>query len=95
MSFLRHREIYPSDGDPGIVVDVPSHRLDEFPVGYFSASCTPALLASASPLCDKVTLLVDCFSATGEQCLNWLSQPRGQAQTKSAKVVMMSLRICS
>lgn len=26
-----------------------AHRLDEFPVGYSSASCTPALLASASP----------------------------------------------
>ena len=27
----------------------PAHRLDEFPVGYSSASCTPAALASASP----------------------------------------------
>jgi hypothetical protein len=27
----------------------PAHRLDEFPVGYSSASCTPALLASAWP----------------------------------------------
>ena len=27
----------------------PAHRLDEFPVGYSSASCTPAVLASASP----------------------------------------------
>ena len=26
-----------------------AHRLDEFPVGYSSASCTPAALASASP----------------------------------------------
>src|SRR5205823_12116339 len=57
MSFLRHREIYPSDGDPGIVVDVPSHRLDEFPVSYFSASYTPALLASASPTVDHSALM--------------------------------------
>ena len=27
----------------------PAHGLDEFPVGYSSASCTPAALASASP----------------------------------------------
>jgi hypothetical protein len=26
-----------------------AHRLDEFPVGYSSASCSPAELASASP----------------------------------------------
>src|SRR5690242_4994464 len=49
MSFLRYQEIYPPDGNAGIAADVPAHRLDEFPVGYSSASCTPALLASASP----------------------------------------------
>ena len=27
----------------------PAHRLDEFPVGYSSASCSPAALASALP----------------------------------------------
>jgi hypothetical protein len=49
MSFFRYQEIYPPDGNAGIAADVPAHRLDEFPVGYSSASCTPALLASASP----------------------------------------------
>jgi hypothetical protein len=53
MSFFRHREIFRSD-----VIRLigerpssrsPAHRLDEFPVGYSSASCTPAALASASP----------------------------------------------
>src|SRR5436190_1671678 len=49
MSFLRHREIYPSDGG---VIDsnhAPAHRLDEFPAGYSLAVRTPALSASASP----------------------------------------------
>ena len=53
MSFFRHREIFRSD----VIRSVrerrnrrsPAHRLDEFPVGYSSPSCTPALLASASP----------------------------------------------
>jgi FtsX-like permease family len=52
MSFFRHREIFRSDA---IRLDEerrnrrsPAHRLDEFPVGYSSASCTPAALASAS-----------------------------------------------
>jgi hypothetical protein len=53
MSFFRHREIFRSD-----VIRLigerpsgrsPAHRLDEFPAGYSSASCTPAALASASP----------------------------------------------
>src|SRR6185437_4206401 len=52
-SFFRHREIIRSD----VIRSVrerrnrrsPAHRLDEFPVGYSSASCTPALRASASP----------------------------------------------
>ena len=53
MSFLRHREIFRSD-----VIRLVrerrnrrslAHRLDEFPVGYSSASCTPAELAPALP----------------------------------------------
>jgi putative transposase len=54
MSFFRHEEIYQSDvggnssgerpqGRP------PTHRSDESPAGYSSASCSPAELASASP----------------------------------------------
>jgi hypothetical protein len=34
MSFFRHQEIFPSDGDAGNKVGVPAHRLDEFPAGY-------------------------------------------------------------
>ena len=34
-------------------------------------------------VCDKVTLPVEFFSSNGEQCLNWLCQARGQAQTVS------------
>ena len=53
MSFYRHgKSINPMpgagiDGEPDS--DSPSHRLDEFPSGYSSASCSPAELASASP----------------------------------------------
>jgi hypothetical protein len=43
MSFLRHREIYPSDGDASLTASVPAHRLDEFPAGYSSADCSPAV----------------------------------------------------
>lgn len=57
MSFLRHEQIYQSDmvsnwrSGAGLVRLRPgaSHRLDESATGYSSASCTPALLASASP----------------------------------------------
>src|SRR5208283_4245031 len=31
-------------------------------------------------VCSKLILPVEDFSSNGEQCLNWLSQPRGQAQ---------------
>src|SRR5437660_9432962 len=53
MSFLRHQEIYQSDERKSERARPCSHalahRLDEFPVGYSLASCTPAALASASP----------------------------------------------
>jgi len=54
MSFFRHKEIYRSDGDSLNIgkpaeTGSPDHRFDESPAGYSSASCTPALLASASP----------------------------------------------
>src|SRR6266852_2317975 len=56
MSFLRHLEIYPSDGDATRVSRVPAHRLDEFPAGYSSAGCSPAEPASASPTEDHFAL---------------------------------------
>src|SRR5258708_35057839 len=33
MSFLRHEEIYPSDGGAHLPVNASPHRLDEFPAG--------------------------------------------------------------
>src|SRR5216684_3596709 len=56
MSFLRHLEIYPSDGYATRVNRVPAHRLDEFPAGYSSAGCSPAEPASASPTEDHFAL---------------------------------------
>ena len=49
MSFLRHEEIYPFD--EGVIPQDHAlpHRTDEFPAGYSSAGCTPAVPASASP----------------------------------------------
>jgi hypothetical protein len=49
MSFFRHEEIYPSDGDTVVLDRAPAHRLDEFPVGYSLAGCSPAEPASAWP----------------------------------------------
>jgi hypothetical protein len=54
MSFFRHGEIYQSDVGGNSSGErpksrPPSHRSDESPAGYSSASCSPAELASASP----------------------------------------------
>jgi putative transposase len=55
MSFFRHAEIYRPMWDSGCrslgatTAAAPTHRLDEFPVGYSSAGCSPAEPASASP----------------------------------------------
>jgi len=49
MSFLRHQEIFPSDGGANLTANTPAHRLDEFPAGYSLAGCSPAWPASASP----------------------------------------------
>lgn len=53
MSFFRHKEIYQSDvGGNSSGSDQeppPTHRSDESPAGYSSASCSPAELTSASP----------------------------------------------
>jgi putative transposase len=54
MSFPRHGEIYPSDPSPKNGEESnrdpsPAHRLDESPVGYSSAGCSPAEPACASP----------------------------------------------
>ena len=58
MRFSRHEEIYRPMWDSvpqglgASIAAAPTHRLDEFPAGYSSASCTPAELASASPTVD-------------------------------------------
>ena len=51
MSFLRHREIYPVEtGGRGRNRGYArTSRLDESPVGYSLAGCSPAEPASASP----------------------------------------------
>src|SRR5882724_1177835 len=53
MSFLRHREIYQVEDRFGGRGRNPGHaralRLDESPVGYSLAGCSPAEPASASP----------------------------------------------
>ncbi len=53
MSFFRHGEIYQSDvgnsSGERPMSRPPTHRSDESPAGYSSASCSPAELASASP----------------------------------------------
>jgi transposase InsO family protein len=54
MSFFRHGEIYQSDERDRNSGErpksrPPTHRSDESPAGYSSASCSPAELASASP----------------------------------------------
>jgi putative transposase len=54
MSFFRQGEIYQSDeekhnGGEQHNSRPPTHRPDESPAGYSSASCSPAELASASP----------------------------------------------
>lgn len=83
MSFLRHTEIYPSDGGAGTMTSASAHRLDEFPVSYSLAGCSPAEPASAS----LTTASVHCLclaeqrnSANGNLSLIRLSQPRGALQ---------------
>jgi hypothetical protein len=56
MSFLRHQQIFRSDvlfffaeGEAVTGFAPRHHRLDESATGYSLASCSPALLASASP----------------------------------------------
>lgn len=70
MSFQRHREIYPSDGDAGITDGVPAYRLDEFPAGYSLAGCAPALPASASPAASEYALSSSCRSITFHRTVN-------------------------
>ena len=70
MSFLRHREIYPSDGGAIALDHAPAHRLDEFPVGYSLAGCAPALPASASPTASEYAVQSSCRSTVFQRTAN-------------------------
>jgi len=86
MSFLRHREIYPSDGGQAHLGPAPAHRLDEFPAGYSLAGCSPAEPASASPAMRSMRYVVPAdndLSANGNLSLISVSHPRGAAQTSN------------
>ena len=94
MSFLRHREIYRSDGlgfrESGARsggLHAPTHRFDEFPAGYSLAGCAPAEPASASPAEQKFTMKAiprpSFFSANGETLLSRLSHFRGPPRMSS------------
>jgi len=71
MSFLRHQENYQSDEQQSERAQLLSyalaHRLDEFPVGYSLASCSPAELASASP----TGLIVSTAPVEGKHFFRW------------------------
>ena len=71
LSFSRHREIYQSDEQQSerarLCGHALAHRLDEFPVGYSLASCSPAELASASP----TALIVSNGSVEGKNLFSW------------------------
>ena len=62
MSSFRHGEIY--HFDEGVIPQdhAPAHRNDEFPDGYSSAGCSPAVPASASP--SGAHLAPNAFSVT-------------------------------
>lgn len=78
--FPRHQEIYKSDGGASIEARAPAHRLDEFPSGYSLVSTIARLrFTSRFRVCSKPASAVDGFPSNGEVCLNYLSQPRGQA----------------
>jgi len=90
MSFFRHEEIYHFDeghGKEGAIPPqrhhAPTHRTDEFPAGYSSAGCSPAVPASASPasaILLELILNAKDFAANGILSLIPVSQPWGSLQ---------------
>jgi hypothetical protein len=78
MSFLRHREIFPSDEDAS-VAGALAHRLDEFPAGYSLAGCAPALPASASPTASEYAVALSCRSMTSHAPVNCVLTKRRRA----------------
>jgi hypothetical protein len=84
MSFLRHREIFPSDEGAGLAANAPAHRLDEFPAGYslgrLRSRRAGRRFTSRSPFCRQFFSPYNEFSSNGDSWVNWLSQPRGPLQ---------------
>ena len=107
MSFLRHQEIFPSDGGrqpcgqrPRLIVWM-SFRLA---IPWRVAS--PPVPASASPAGPEYAVISSCwsmiFSSNGQLCLNCLSQPGGKAHyaskspcTTGANSAASALKGCS
>jgi hypothetical protein len=80
MSFFRHGEIYHFDEGATFRDRALAHRNDEFPVGYSSAGCSPALPASASPTSGIMvwfTSNAKNFAANGNLSLISLSHLKG------------------
>src|SRR5512133_3934312 len=76
MSFFRHAEIYRGEvaliregAAPKKYRSLP-HPLDESPVGYSSASCSPAGLASASPTGGDFERKGFCRTINSQQTVN-------------------------
>lgn len=88
MSFLRHQEIFPSDGGANLTANTPAHRLDEFPAGYSLAGCSPAWPASASPTGTEYAVQSVCWSRnfhrTGK-CVLTVCVSRGDKRTTNSK----------
>src|SRR5262245_11413026 len=72
MSFFRHGEIYPSDGGASFPANAPTHRLDEFPVGYSSAGWSPPLPASASPTDSEYAVQSPCRSTSFQRTARYV-----------------------
>src|SRR5581483_4678962 len=95
MSFLRHREIFPSDGSAGFAASAPTHRLDEFPAGYSLAGCAPALPAAASPTASEYALKSSCpsivFHRTANSVLTVCLTPGGRPRMGYRRTVQETL----
>src|SRR5713226_9776490 len=91
MSFLRHREIYQVEGswrgrNPGHAC---AARLDESPVGYSLAGCSPAEPASASPTDAHSATMARRFTTSNallsqNHLISW-SHFRGAPQDRATK----------
>src|SRR5208282_5779617 len=74
MSFLRHEEIFPSDGGASPTANASAHRVlhrvDEFPAGYSSAGWSPPEPASASPAVYEYAVIPSCRSRSFHRTVN-------------------------